>query len=174
MKTFYTIGFLLIGLVVNAQYLSGNEFQYTIAQDEIIEVYYKETNISEIDIRSQKIINDYYWFEDGIIYEIDKDYEEIIGSYNTNQITVYEQTYELQKPVFSKMILSKKNDSSFEVKIKSNTKQITIEDKKAQLPDVVKLWLVERGIERVEKRNNNAENIFEAFLQINTITFLLF
>ena len=73
---------------------------------------------------------------------------------------MYEQTYELQKPVFSKMILSKKNDSSFEVKIKSNTKQITIEDKKAQLPDVVKLWLVERGIERIKKRNIKAENIF--------------
>lgn len=162
MKKLLLLIFFLLIQNTNAQYLNGSIFEYDIASDNILEVYYKDLSICEIDLEKQKIVNDYYWFEDGIIYEIDTDYEQIIGKYNKNEISIYNETYILSKPVFSKMKLEKTNDTKFELKIACNGNKITIEEKNLQLTDVLKLWLIMKGAERVIQRNKNADNFFEA------------
>ena len=86
----------------------------------------------------------------------------IIGKYSKNEITVYDETFDLEKPVFSKMKLTKKNDSKYEIKISCYGNRITIEEKNLQVSDVIKLWLIMKGAERVIQRNKNADSIFEA------------
>lgn len=161
MKQLLILAFLFIIQNMSAQYLNGSVFEYDIASDNILEVYYKDLSICEIDLEKQKIVNDFYWFEDGIIYEIDTDYEQIIGKYNKNEITIYDETYILSKPVFSKMKLAKTTDAKFELKIACNGNKITIEEGNAQIQDVLKLWLIMKGAERVIQRNKNADNFFE-------------
>jgi len=163
MKQLLFIVFLFIVQNTNAQYLNGNVFEYDIASDNILEVYYKDLSICEIDLEKQKIVNDFYWFEDGIIYEIDTDYEQIIGKYSKNEITIYEETFILSKPMFSKMKLEKTKDAKFELKIACNGNKITIEEGNAQTQDILKLWLIMKGAERVIQRNKNADTFFEAF-----------
>lgn len=167
MQKLLQIIFLLILQNINAQYLNGSVFEYDIASDNILEVYYNDLSICEIDLEKQKIVNDYYWFEDGIIYEIDIDYEQIIGKYSKNEISVYDETFDLEKPIFSKMKLTKKNDSKHEIKISCYGNRITIEEKELQISDVIKLWLIMKGAERVIQRNKNADSIFEA-IQISS------
>lgn len=167
MQKLLQIIFLLILQNTNAQYLNGSVFEYDIASDNILEVYYNDLSICEIDLEKQKIVNDYYWFEDGIIYEIDIDYEQIIGKYSKNEISVYDETFDLEKPIFSKMKLTKKNDSKHEIKISCYGNRITIEEKELQISDVIKLWLIMKGAERVIQRNKNADSIFEA-IQISS------
>ena len=162
MKKHLLLIFFLLIQNANAQYLNGSVFEYDIASDNILEVYYNDLSVCEIDLEKQKIVNDYYWFEDGIIYEIDTDYEQIIGKYSKNEITVYDETFDLEKPVFSKMKLTKKNDSKYEIKISCYGNRITIEEKNLQVSDVIKLWLIMKGAERVIQRNKNADSIFEA------------
>lgn len=162
MKKLLLLTFFLLIQNTNAQYLNGSVFEYDIASDNILEVYYHDLSICEIDLEKQKIVNDYYWFEDGIIYEIDIDYEQIIGKYSKNEISVYDETFDLEKPVFSKMKLTKKNDSKHEIKISCYGNRITIEEKNLQVSDVLKLWLIMKGAERVIQRNKNADSIFEA------------
>ena len=162
MKKHLLLTFFLLIQNANAQYLNGSVFEYDIASDNILEVYYNDLSVCEIDLEKQKIVNDYYWFEDGIIYEIDTDNEQIIGKYSKNEITVYDETFDLEKPVFSKMKLTKKNDSKHEIKISCYGNRITIEEKNLQVTDVIKLWLIMKGTERVIQRNKNADSIFEA------------
>lgn len=162
MKKILALIFLLFLQIGNAQYLNGAVFEYDVAEDNIIEVYYKDLSICEIDLEKQKIVNDYYWFEDGIIYEIDTDYEQIIGKFSKNEITVYDETFKLEKPVFSKMKLTKVNDSKHEIKVSCYGNRITIEEKNLQVSDIIKLWLIMKGAERVIQRNKNADAIFNA------------
>ena len=162
MKKHLLLTFFLLIQNANAQYLNGSVFEYDIASDNILEVYYNDLSVCEIDLEKQKIVNDYYWFEDGIIYEIDTDYEQIIGKYSKNEITVYDETFDLEKPVFSKMKLTKKNDSKHEIKISCYGNRITIEEKNLQVTDVIKLWLIMKDNERVIQRNKNSDSIFEA------------
>lgn len=162
MQKLFQIIFLLILQNTNAQYLNGSVFEYDIASDNILEVYYNNLSICEIDLEKQKIVNDYYWFEDGIIYEIDIDYEQIIGKYSKNEISVYDETFDLEKPIFSKMKLTKKNDSKHEIKISCYGNRITIEEKELQISDVIKLWLIMKGAERVIQRNKNADSILNS------------
>jgi len=163
MKQLFILGFLFMLHNSYAQYLNGNTFEYKTANDGIIEVYDKNNNICEIDLQNKKIVNDFYWFENGIIYEIDIDTEQEIGIYSKNEITIYNETFTLEKPVFAKMKLFKKTDSNFLIKISSNSKRIQIEEiGNSQAADVLKLWLLMKGTERVEKRNNNATFFIES------------
>lgn len=149
-----------------AQYLSGNQFNFDVANDNIIEVYFKDFSICEIDLENYKIVNDFYWFENGTIYEIDENHEEIIGNYSKNEITVYEETFKLEKPIFSKMKLKKRNDINFQVKIACSGNQIIVEESEHQISDVLKLWLVMKGAERLIQREKNT-NIFLNSIQVS-------
>lgn len=152
---------------INAQYLNGNKFDFDIATDNILEVYYKDLSICEIDLENQKIINDYYWFENGVIYEIDIDHEQIIGKYSKNDIVVYDESFKLEKPVFSKMKLKKNNDLKFELKVSCEGNQITIEEKNHEISDVLKLWLIMKGSERIINREKTTNSILNS-IQIST------
>lgn len=161
--------FILFVLTQNAnsQYLNGTSFDFSIADDGILEVYQNDFNICEIDLEKQKIVNNFYWFENGIIYEIDTDYEHIIGNYAKNEITVYDETFNLDKPIFSKMKFYKKDNEKNIFKITSKNNQIKIEDQHNEVTDVLKLWLVMKGAERIIQRNKNA-NIFLEIAVLST------
>lgn len=164
MNLFLYLSILFITQISNAQYLGGSNFQYQIASDNIIEVFQNNNGICEIDLKNEKIINDYYWFEDGLVYEIDVDYEQIIGKYSSNEIEVYQETYILSKPIFSKMKLQKVSDSNFQIKIASSADEVKIEEEKNQASDVLKLWLIMKATQRVEQRNKNATIIVESII----------
>ena len=85
MRKIILLKIILFSQLSIAQYLSGNQFNYDVANDNIIEVYFKGFSICEIDLENFKIVNDFYWFENGTIYEIDQNYEEIIGNYSETQ-----------------------------------------------------------------------------------------
>lgn len=154
--------FILFFQNSNAQYLNGNQFEFDIASDNILEVYFKEFSICEIDLKNQKIVNDFYWFENGAIYEVDENYEEVIGNYSKNEITVYNETFKLEKPIFSKMKLKKTNDTNVEIKIACSENTISIEEKNNQVSDVLKLWLIMKGAERLIQREKNTNIILNS------------
>nr|WP_297310022.1 hypothetical protein [uncultured Flavobacterium sp.] len=166
MRKIILLKIILFSQLSIAQYLSGNQFNYDVANDNIIEVYFKGFSICEIDLENFKIVNDFYWFENGTIYEIDQNYEEIIGNYSKNEITVYEETFKLEKPIFSKMKLKKRNDKNFQVKIACSGNQIIVEESEHQISDVLKLWLVMKGAERLIQREKNT-NIFLNSIQVS-------
>ena len=56
----------------------------------------------------------------------------------------------------------KKNHPKNFLKIASKNNQIKIEDQRNEVTDVLKLWLVMKGAERIIQRNKNANIFLEA------------
>jgi len=100
MKTLLIAGLLLLtSYGASAQYLNTNTFEFTFNADGYAQLWFNQESTTTIDIEKEVIDNEYYVFVNGNIYEVDKDYENLIGHYDRNSITFYEETYTLQKPL---------------------------------------------------------------------------
>jgi len=148
----------LIGHNATAQYLNTNTFEYAIDENGYAQLWSNKQNHTTIDLNKEVIDNEYYVFVKGNIYEVDDNYENLIGHYNAKSITIYDETYTLQKPVFGKLTL--RNEQTKEIiKIKTERNHVTFEPGTQEMSDVLKLWACQKGIEKILRRENLANNI---------------
>ncbi|MDN3708480.1 hypothetical protein QW060_21570 [Myroides ceti] len=166
MKKLYMLLLLLLaGYNASSQYLGTDTFEFDINEEGYARLWSHDYNHTVMDLSNDIIDNEYYVFVDGNIYEVDEDYENLIGTYTSKSITIYGETYTLQKPLLGK--LSLKNEATGElVKIKTTNRQIIFEPTVWEIPDVLKLWACQKGIRRILNKEETTvvvEGFFNSF-----------
>lgn len=167
MKTTITLLLLFVFAKINAQYLQNDTIYFDIPNDSIARLWDShDYNHTDIDLKNKQIINDYYVFENDIVFAIDDSLSLEIGSYNRNNLYL-EKHYKLSKPLFNRLekteVSSKKS-----AKIRTKDDHIIFDDPHAILTDVVKLWLTEKCIRRLLNREEAEGFIGEVLIGVGS------
>ena len=167
MKPLLTLVLLLSFSLGNAQYLQNDTIYFDIPNDSIARLWdSSDYNHTDIDLKNKRIINDYYVFEDDIIFAIDDSLSFEIGSYDKNNLYL-EKQYKFSKPLFNRLEITEVG-SKKSAKVRTKADYIIFEDPHNILTDVIKLWLSEKCIRRYLNREET-ESFIENVLS-NTAT----
>ena len=167
MKTLLTLFLLFVFSVGNAQYLQNDTIYFDIPNDSIARLWdSSDYNHTDIDLKNRRIINDYYVFEDDIIFAVDDSLSFEIGSYDKNNLYL-EKQYKFSKPLFNRLEITDV-ESKKSAKVRTKADHIIFEDPHNILTDVIKLWLSEKCIRRYLNREET-ESFIENVLS-NTAT----
>ncbi len=169
MKLLLTLILLLSFSLGNAQYLQNDTIYFDIPNDTIARLWDShDYNHTDIDLKNKRIINDYYVFEDDIVFAVDDSLSFEIGSYDKNNLYL-ENHYKLYKPLFNRLeITDVKSKKSAKVRTKAD--HIIFEDPHNILTDIIKLWLSEKCIRRFLNREE-AESFIESILSTSASSF---
>ncbi|KAA5531836.1 hypothetical protein [Paenimyroides baculatum] len=169
MKTLLTLILLLSFSVGNAQYLQNDTIYFDIPNDSIARLWdNSDYNHTDIDLKNRRIINDYYVFEDDIIFAIDDSLSFEIGSYDKNNLYL-EKQYKFSKPLFNRLEITEVG-SKKSAKVRTKADHVIFEDPHNILTDVIKLWLSEKCIRRYLNREET-ENFIENVLSNTAASF---
>lgn len=167
MKPQLTLILFLSFSIGNAQYLQNDTIYFDIPNDSIARLWdSSDYNHTDIDLKNRRIINDYYVFEDDIIFAIDDSLSFEIGSYDKNNVYL-EKQYKFSKPLFNRLEITEV-ESKKSAKVRTKADHIIFEDPHNILTDVIKLWLSEKCIRRYLNREET-ESFIENVLS-NTAT----
>lgn len=167
MKPLLTLILLLSFYLGNAQYLQNDTIYFDIPNDSIARLWHNhDYNHTDIDLKNRRIINDYYVFEDDIIFAVDDSLSFEIGSYDKNNLYL-EKQYKFSKPLFNRLEITDV-ESKKSAKVRTKADHIIFEDPHNILTDVIKLWLSEKCIRRYLNREET-ESFIENVLS-NTAT----
>lgn len=151
MKPLLTLISLFVFLVGNAQYLQNDTIYFDIPNDTIARLWDShDYNHTDIDLKNKVIINDYYVFEDNVIFAVDDSLSFEIGSYDKNNLYL-EKQYKFSKPLFNRLEITEVG-SKKSAKVRTKADHIIFEDPHNILTDVIKLWLSEKCIRRLLNR----------------------
>lgn len=151
MKTMFAILALFCFTQNQAQYLQNDTIYFDIPNDSIARLWDSNNyNHTDIDLINKKITNDYYVFKNDTVYAIDDSLAYEIGTY-TRQTLSLEKHYKLSRPLLGKLEITE-IESGKSAKIRTKNDHIIFEDSKNILTDVLKLWISEKCIRRVLKR----------------------
>lgn len=167
MKPLLTFILLLNFSFGNAQYLQNDTIYFDIPNDSIARLWDShDYNHTDIDLKNRRIMNDYYVFENTIVFAIDDSLSFEIGSYDKNNLYL-EKQYKFSKPLFNRLEITEVG-SKKSAKVRTKADHIIFEDPHNILTDVIKLWLSEKCIRRYLNREET-ESFIENVLS-NTAT----
>lgn len=93
MKILIPLLFIFVFTKSNAQYLQNDTIYFDIPNDTIARLWdSKDYNHTDIDLKNKAIINDYYVFENDIIFAVDDSLSFEIGSYDKNNLYLKNST----------------------------------------------------------------------------------
>lgn len=163
MKTFLSLIFTWCSCNIRAQYLQNDTIYFDIPNDTIARLWDGNNyNHTDIDLVNKKIINDYYVFQNGVVYALDDSLVYEIGTYHKQELYL-EKRYRLSRPLFGKLEITDM-ESGKTAKIRTKEDYILFEDPKNILTDVLKLWITEKCIRRLLNREE-AEGIIGGVLE---------
>ena len=146
----------------NAQYLQNDTIYFDFPNDTLARLWDShDYNHTDIDLKNKKIINDFYVFEDEIVFAADDSLQYEIGSYHKNMLYL-NQTYKLSKPLFNRLQLTE-TESKKSARIRTLNDRLIFDDPQHILTDIIKLWLAEKSIRRLLHREE-AEGFIEDVL----------
>lgn len=167
MKPLLTLISILSFSLGNAQYLQNDTIYFDIPNDTLARLWDNhDYNHTDIDLKNKQIINDYYVFENDIIFAVDDSLSFEIGSYDKNNLYL-EKHYKLSKPLFNRLEITEVS-SKKSAKIRTKYDHIIFDDPHAILTDVVKLWLTEKCIRRLLNREETEGFIGEILIGVGT------
>lgn len=167
MKTLLTFFLLFSFGFGNAQYLQNDTIYFDIPNDTIARLWdSNDYNHTDIDLKNKRIINDYYVFEEDLIFAVDDSLSFEIGSYKRNDLYL-EKHYKLSKPLFNRLEITEV-ESKKSAKIRTKTDLLIFDDPHAILTDVVKLWATEKCIRRLLNREEAEGFIGEILIGVGT------
>ena len=167
MKPLLTLILLLSFSVGNAQYLQNDTIYFDIPNDTLARLWdSQDYNHTDIDLKNKVIINDYYVFEDDVIFAVDDSLSFEIGSYDKNNLYL-EKQYKFSKPLFNRLEITEVG-SKKSAKVRTKADHIIFEDPDNILTDVIKLWLSEKCIRRLLNREEAEGFIGEIIIGVGT------
>jgi len=167
MKPLLTLVLLLSFSVGNAQYLQNDTIYFDIPNDSIARLWdISDYNHTDIDLKNRRIINDYYVFEDDLIFAVDDSLSFEIGSYDKSNLYL-EKQYKFSKPLFNRLEITEVG-SKKSAKVRTKADHIIFEDPHNILTDVIKLWLSEKCIRRLLNREEAEGFIGEIIIGVGT------
>lgn len=167
MKTLLTFILLFSFYFGNAQYLQNDTIYFDIPNDTLARLWDShDYNHTDIDLKNKHIINDYYVFEDDLIFAIDDSLSFEIGSYDKNNLYL-EKQYKFSKPLFNRLEITEVS-SKKSAKVRTKADHIIFEDPHNILTDVIKLWLSEKCIRRLLNREEAESFIGEILIGVGT------
>ena len=167
MKPLLTLISLFIFLVGNAQYLQNDTIYFDIPNDTLARLWDShDYNHTDIDLKNKVIINDYYVFEDDLIFAVDDSLSFEIGSYDKNNLYL-EKQYKFSKPLFNRLEITEVG-SKKSAKVRTKADHIIFEDPHNILTDVIKLWLSEKCIRRLLNREEAESFIGEILIGVGS------
>lgn len=167
MKPLLTLISLFVFLVGNAQYLQNDTIYFDIPNDTLARLWdSNDYNHTDIDLKNKVILNDYYVFEDDLIFAVDDSLSFEIGSYDKNNLYL-EKQYKFSKPLFNKLEITEVG-SKKSAKVRTKADHIIFEDPHNILTDVIKLWLSEKCIRRLLNREEAEGFIGEILIGVGT------
>lgn len=163
MKTLFSILLVCCTYYSRAQYLQNDTIYFDIPNDSIARLWDGNNyNHTDIDLVNRKIINDYYVFQDDIVYALDDSLVYEIGSYSKRELYL-EKPYRLSRPLLGKLEITDV-ESGKSAKIRTQDDRIIFEDPRGILTDIMKLWIAEKCIRRYLNREE-AEGIIGGVLE---------
>ncbi|WLD24085.1 hypothetical protein NU10_01445 [Flavobacterium dauae] len=167
MKLPLTVILLFVFLVGNAQYLQNDTIYFDIPNDTIARLWDShDYNHTDIDLKNKRIINDYYVFEDDLIFAVDDSLSFEIGSYDKKNLYL-EKQYKFSKPLFNRLEITEVG-SEKSAKVRTKADCIVFDDPQNILTDVIKLWLSEKCIRRLLNREEAEGFIGEIIIGVGT------
>ena len=167
MKPLLTLILLLSFSLGNAQYLQNDTIYFDIPNDTLARLWDShDYNHTDIDLKNKVIINDYYVFEDNLIFAVDDSLSFEIGSYDKNNLYL-EKQYKFSKPLFNRLEITEVG-SKKSAKVRTKADHIIFEDPDNILTDVIKLWLSEKCIRRLLNREEAEGFIGEIIIGVGT------
>lgn len=167
MKPLLTLISLFVFLVGNAQYLQNDTIYFDIPNDTLARLWDSyDYNHTDIDLKNKVIINDYYVFEDDLIFAVDDSLSFEIGSYDKNNLYL-EKHYKFSKPLFNRLEITEIG-SKKSAKVRTKADHMIFEDPDNILTDVIKLWLSEKCIRRLLNREEAEGFIGEILIGVGT------
>ncbi len=167
MKSLLTLLFIFLFTKSNAQYLQNDTIYFDIPNDTLARLWDShDYNHTDIDLRNKVIINDYYVFEDDLIFAVDDSLSFEIGSYDKNNLYL-EKQYKFSKPLFNRLEITEVG-SKKSAKVRTKVDHIIFEDPHNILTDVIKLWLSEKCIRRLLNREEAEDFIGEILIGVGT------
>ena len=167
MKPLLTLISLFVFLVGNAQYLQNDTIYFDIPNDTLARLWdTNDYNHTDIDLKNKHIINDYYVFEDNVIFAVDDSLSFEIGSYDKNNLYL-EKHYKFSKPLFNRLEITEVG-SKKSAKVRTKADHIIFEDPHNILTDVIKLWLSEKCIRRLLNREEAEGFIGEILIGVGS------
>lgn len=167
MKTLLTLISILSFSLGNAQYLQNDTIYFDIPNDTLARLWDNhDYNHTDIDLKNKRIINDYYVFEDNIIFAVDDSLSFEIGSYDKNNLYL-EKHYKFSKPLFNRLEITDVERKK-SAKVRTKADHIIFEDPHHILTDVIKLWLSEKCIRRLLNREETEGFIGEILIGVGT------
>lgn len=169
MKPLLTFILLLSFSFGNAQYLQNDTIYFDIPNDSIARLWDShDYNHTDIELKNRRIMNDYYVFENAIVFAIDDSLSFEIGSYDKNNLYL-EKQYKFSKPLFNRLEITEV-ESKKSAKVSTKADHIIFEDPHNILTDVIKLWLSEKCIRRYLNREET-ESFIENVLSNTASSF---
>lgn len=164
MKTILTLFLLvIISQNINAQYLQNDTIYFDIPNDTLARLWDShDYNHTDIDLKNKHIINDYYVFENDVIFAVTDSASFEIGSYDPKNLYL-EKQYKLSKPLFNRLELTEVGTKK-SAKIRTKNDHIIFDDPYFILTDVLKLWLAEKCIRRYINREETETFIGEVLI----------
>lgn len=167
MKALLTLISILSFSLGNAQYLQNDTIYFDIPNDTLARLWDShDYNHTDIDLKNKRIINDYYVFEDDVIFAVDDSLSFEIGSYDKNNLYL-EKQYKFSKPLFNRLEITEVG-SKKSAKVRTKADHIIFEDPHHILTDVIKLWLSEKCIRRLLNREEAEGFIGEILIGVGT------
>ena len=167
MKPLLTLILLLSFSLGNAQYLQNDTIYFDIPNDTLARLWDShDYNHTDIDLKNKVIINDYYVFEDDLIFAVDDSLSFEIGSYDKKNLYL-EKQYKFSKPLFNRLEITEVG-SKKSAKVHTKADHIIFEDPHNILTDVIKLWLSEKCIRRLLNREEAEGFIGEILIGVGT------
>lgn len=167
MKTLLTFILLFSFYFGKAQYLQNDTIYFDIPNDTLARLWdIHDYNHTDIDLKNKHIINDYYVFEDDLIFAVDDSLSFEIGSYDKNNLYL-EKHYKFSKPLFNRLEITEVG-SKKSAKVRTKADHIIFEDPHNILTDVIKLWLSEKCIRRLLNREEAESFIGEILIGVGT------
>lgn len=167
MKPLLTLISLFVFLVGNAQYLQNDTIYFDIPNDTLARLWdNSDYNHTDIDLKNKVIINDYYVFEDDLIFAVDDSLSFEIGSYDKSNLYL-EKQYKFSKPLFNRLEITEVGSKKL-AKVRTKADHIIFEDPHNILTDVIKLWLSEKCIRRLLNREKTEGFIGEIIIGVGT------
>ncbi|SEH86000.1 hypothetical protein SAMN02927937_01806 [Paenimyroides aquimaris] len=167
MKILLPLLFIFVFTKSNAQYLQNDTIYFDIPNDTLARLWdSKDYNHTDIDLKNKAIINDYYVFENDIIFAVDDSLSFEIGSYDKRNL-YFDKHYKLSKPLFNRIEITE-IESKKSAKVRTKADHIIFEDPHNMLTDVIKLWLSEKCIRRLLNREEAEGFISEIFIGVGS------
>ena len=167
MKPLLTLILLFSFYFGNAQYLQNDTIYFDIPNDTLARLWDShDYNHTDIDLRNKHIINDYYVFENDLIFAVDDSLSFEIGSYDKSNLYL-EKHYKFSKPLFNRLEITEVG-SKKSAKVRTKADHIIFEDPHNILTDVIKLWLSEKCIRRLLNREETESFIGEIIIGVGT------